>query len=141
MWIFNNPFAGIVSFRFEVSPHIGIPKVTSSCREDVHFEFVTNGMIPGDMLYFIPADSLYVFGIMMSQFQNAWMQVIPSSFSTSYRYANALVHNTFVFPDVIFEQNERSKRLLGKSLRTVANTATSNFFICISQRLCHQINK
>ena len=62
--------------KFHDVTYIGIPVVTSSRRKYVPFGFVTNGMIPGNKLYFIETSSLYHFGVMISQFQNAWMRVV-----------------------------------------------------------------
>ncbi|AKK03739.1 class I SAM-dependent DNA methyltransferase [Corynebacterium epidermidicanis] len=86
--------------KFLDGPYIGIPKVSSERRKWVPFGFVRDGMIPGDMLYFIPSDSLFVFGVMMSQFQNAWMRVVAGRLKSDYRYGNTTVYNNFVFPEV-----------------------------------------
>lgn len=86
--------------KFKAGPYIGIPKVSSERRRYVPFGFVEDGMIPGDMLYFIPTDSLFIFGIMMSQFQNAWMRIVAGRLKSDYRYGNTTVYNNFVFPEV-----------------------------------------
>ena len=65
--------------------------------------FIDNGMIPGNMLYFVPSSSLYVFGLMMSQFHNAWMRVVAGRLKSDYRYANTVVYNNFVWPGVTRE--------------------------------------
>lgn len=89
--------------KFRDIPYIGVPKVSSERRVYVPMGFVANGMIPGDMLYFVPSSSLYVFGLMMSQFHNAWMRVVAGRLKSDYRYANTVVYNNFVWPGVTRE--------------------------------------
>ena len=90
--------------------YIGVPKVTSANRSYIPMGFVTDGMIPGDMLYFIPTDDLFVFGVMMSQFHNAWMRTVVGRLKSDYRYSNTIVYNTFVFPTPTKEQKEEVER-------------------------------
>ena len=92
--------------KFHDVTYIGIPKVTSSRRNYVPFGFVTNGMIPGDKLYFAETDSLYHFGILMSQFQNAWMRIVAGRLGDGYSYSNTIVYNNFVWPEATSEQKE-----------------------------------
>lgn len=84
--------------KFKDGTYIGVPKVSSERRNYIPMGFVRNGMIPGDMLYFVASDSIYVFGILMSQFHNAWMRVVAGRLKSDYRYANTIVYNNFVFP-------------------------------------------
>ncbi|MGV9189449.1 class I SAM-dependent DNA methyltransferase [Arcanobacterium canis] len=84
--------------KFHDGTYIAIPVVTSSRREYIPLSFVDNGMIPGNQVYFIPTDSRFIFGILMSRAHNAWMRTIGGRLKSDYRYANTLVYNTFVFP-------------------------------------------
>ncbi len=86
--------------KFKDGTYIGVPKVTSGRRKYVPLGFVTNGMIPGDKLYFIPSESLYVFGVLMSQFHNAWMRQVAGRLKSDYSYANTIVYNNFIWPGV-----------------------------------------
>lgn len=86
--------------KFRDGDYIGIPKVSSERRKYVPFGFVRDGMIPGDKLYFVPTDSLFIFGVLMSQFQNAWMRVVAGRLKSDYSYGNTTVYNNFVFPEV-----------------------------------------
>lgn len=90
--------------KFKDGPYIGVPKVSSERRKYIPMGFVANGMIPGDMLYFIPTGSLYVFGLMMSQFHNAWMRVVAGRLKSDYRYANTVVYNNFIWPNATEDQ-------------------------------------
>lgn len=87
--------------KFKDGIYIGVPKVSSERRKYIPMGFVTNGMIPGDKLYFIPTGSLYVFGIMMSQFHNAWMRVVAGRLKSDYSYANTIVYNNFIWPGAV----------------------------------------
>src|SRR5699024_9244873 len=85
--------------KFKDATYIGIPKVTSGRRKYVPMGFVENGMILGDMLYFIASDSVVLFGVLMSQTQNAWMRAVAGRLGLGYSYANTIVYNHFVFPE------------------------------------------
>src|SRR5699024_5895954 len=83
---------------------------TSGRRRYVPFGFVEDGMIPGDMLYFVSTDSLFVFGVLMSQSHNAWMRTVAGRLGLGYRYANTIVYNNFVFPEATPSQREEIER-------------------------------
>ncbi|MGI6098066.1 MAG: DNA methyltransferase [Dethiobacteria bacterium] len=101
--------------KFKNGKYIGIPKVSSSRRRYVPFGFVTNGMIPGDQLYFIPTDSLYLFGVMTSNVHMAWMRTVCGYFGPSYRYANTIVYNTFPWPT----PTDKQKALIEKTAQAI----------------------
>ena len=96
--------------KFKDANYIGVPKVTSGRRKYVPMGFVTDGMIPGDKLYFVASDSLYVFGILMSQFHNAWMRLVAGRLKSDYSYGNTIVYNNFIWPDATAEQRERIEK-------------------------------
>lgn len=79
--------------------YIGVPAVSSGRRRYVPMGFVDNGMVPGNKLYFVPNASVYDFGILMSQFHNAWMRMVAGRLKSDYNYANTIVYNNFVWPD------------------------------------------
>ncbi len=43
--------------------------------------------------------NLYHFGILTSQFHNAWLRTVGGRLKSDYRYAPKTVYNTFVWPD------------------------------------------
>ena len=90
---------------FHDVPYIEIPSVSSGRREYVPLGFVTNGMIPGNQLYFVETNSLFMFGVMQSQFHNAWMRVVAGRLKNDYRYSNTIVYNNFVW----LEQDEAQR--------------------------------
>lgn len=84
--------------------YIAIPKVSSGRRKYVPMGFVTNGMIPGDKLFYISNGGLYEFGVLESQFQNAWMRTVAGRLKSDYSYSNTIVYNNFVWPNPTPEQ-------------------------------------
>ena len=48
----------------------------------------------------IPEGNLYEFGILLSQFHNAWMRVITGRLKSDYQYSGAIVYNNFIWPGV-----------------------------------------
>ncbi len=90
--------------------YIAVPKVSSGRRRYVPMGFVTNGMIPGDKLFFISDASLYEFGILESQFHNAWMRIVAGRLKSDYSYANTIVYNNFVWPESTDAQRNEVER-------------------------------
>ncbi len=89
------------------SSYIAVPAVSSGRRKYVPMGFVTDGMIPGNQLYFVPGGSLYEFGVLTSQFHNAWMRQVAGRLKSDYRYTNTIVYNNFVWPEATPAQRER----------------------------------
>lgn len=90
--------------QFRDEPYIAVPKVSSERRRYIPMGFVTNGMIPGDMLYFVPNGDLFIFGVLMSRVHNAWMRTVAGRLKSDYRYANTVVYNNLVWPEPSSEQ-------------------------------------
>ena len=80
--------------------YIAVPKVSSGRRKYVPMGFVRNGMIPGDMLFSVSDAGLWEFGLLMSQFHNAWMRTVAGRLKSDYRYTNTIVYNNFVWPGI-----------------------------------------
>ena len=95
---------------FVDGPYIAVPKVSSGRRKYIPMGFVTNGMIPGDKLFFIPNGTIYEFGVLMSQFHNAWMRVVAGRLKSDYSYANTIVYNNFVWPEPTDAQRAEVER-------------------------------
>jgi len=91
--------------------YIAIPKVSSERRTYIPIGFVRNGMIPGDKLFYIDDAGLFEFGILTSQFHNAWMRVVAGRLKSDYSYSNTIVYNNFVWPGVLDEQRQSIEAL------------------------------
>ena len=85
---------------------IVIPVVSSERRFYVPTGFVNNGLIPGNKLFFIDDATLYDFGVINSQFQNAWMRTVAGRLKSDYSYSNTIVYNNFVWPEATVEQKD-----------------------------------
>lgn len=94
--------------KFVDGIYIGVPQVTSANRSYIPMGFVTDGMIPGNKLYFIPTGSLFLFGVL--RFHNAWMRTVGGRLKSDYSYSNTIVYNTFVFPDPTEDQRAAVER-------------------------------
>lgn len=108
-WLFDE-----MRYRGE-GTYLAVPKVSSHRRQYIPMGFVTNGMIPGDKLYFIPTDSRYIFGVLMSRVHNAWMRAVGGRLKSDYSYANTIIYNTLVWPDT----NEQSRTAIETAAQAV----------------------
>ena len=66
-----------------------------------------DGMIPGNQLYFVPTDSRYIFGVLVSRTHNAWMRMVAGRLEMRYSYGNTTVYNNLVWPDAAPAERER----------------------------------
>ena len=78
-------------------------------------------MIPGNQLYFVETESLYYFGILVSQFHNAWIRIVAGRLGDGYRYSNTIVYNNFVWPEETVEQ----KKIIEQTARNILNVRSS----------------
>lgn len=90
--------------------YIAVPKVSSGRRKYVPMGFVTNSMVPGDMLFYVAGAGLFEFGILMSKVHNAWMRCVAGRMKSDYRYTNTIVYNNFVWPESTLEQCARIEK-------------------------------
>lgn len=97
-WLFDE-------IRYEDGPYIALPVVSSERRRYIPMGFVTNGMIPGNKLFFVPNANLFVFGVLMSRVHNAWMRIVAGRLKSDYSYANTIVYNNLVWPEPSSEQH------------------------------------
>lgn len=83
-----------------------VPCVSSEKRAYVPIGFVSNEVIASNLAYLVPNAELYHFGILSSQFHNAWMRMVAGRLKSDYRYAKDLVYNTFAWPQPSTRQRE-----------------------------------
>lgn len=111
----------------EGESYLAIPKVSSQRRQYIPIGFVTNGMIPGDKLFFISEAGLYEFGILVSQFHNAWMRVVAGRLKSDYSYSNTIVYNNFIWPNPALEQRAAIEQAAQAVLDARSNYLDSSF--------------
>ena len=83
------------------SNYIVIPRHSSERRKYIPFGFVSKDIVVNDAVSIVPNANLYHFGILMSQFHNAWMRVVAGRLKSDYRYSNKIVYNNFVWPGAV----------------------------------------
>lgn len=101
-------------FGTEVIPtssSIIIPKVSSERRRYVPMGFIGPETLCSDLVFLAQNATLYHFGIMHSQFHNAWMRTVAGRLKSDYRYSAGIVYNNFVWPNPDTEQRKRIEQL------------------------------
>lgn len=89
---------------------IVVPKVSSERRRYIPMGFVGPETLCSDLVFLIPNASLYHFGILQSQFHNAWMRTVAGRLKSDYRYSGGIVYNNFVWPEPTVSQREEVER-------------------------------
>ena len=98
----NTP-AIFTQIRQPKSAYLALPVVSSERRQYIPVGFVPEKVIASDQLRFIPTDSMFIFGLLLSKAHMAWLRVVAGRLKSDYRYSPA-VYNSFVFPDATEEQ-------------------------------------
>ena len=97
-------------FGLEVIPNSSfliVPVVSSERRAYVPLGYMSPEVLCSNQVNLIPDTTLFHFGILHSQFHNAWMRVVCGRLKSDYRYSKGVVYNNFVWPDPTDEQRER----------------------------------
>lgn len=82
------------------STSILIPEVSSERRKYIPMGFIGPEVFCSNLVRLIPDANLYHFGILSSQFHNAWMRRVCGRLKSDYRYSGGVVYNNFVWPGV-----------------------------------------
>ena len=80
-----------------------IPEVSSERRRYIPMGFVGPETLCSNLVKLIPNAVLYHFGVLHSQFHNAWMRTVCGRLKSDYRYSGGVVYNNFVWPGVARE--------------------------------------
>ena len=86
------------------SSYLAIPTVSGEKRQYIPMKFLSADVIASNQIYVLPNATFYDFGILHSQFHNAWMRTVAGRLENRYRYAAAVVYNTFPWPTPTKEQ-------------------------------------
>ncbi|TPJ36644.1 DNA methyltransferase, partial [Mesorhizobium sp. B2-6-6] len=105
-WRFQQMPAGDVD-----APYLLVPSLTSAGRRYFPMGFFADGTIPSNLVYFMPAATVYDFAVMTSRAHNVWLEQVGGRLKTDTRYASGLVHNTFIWPTVDATMRERITEL------------------------------
>lgn len=89
---------------------IVIPEVSSERRRYIPMGFIGPETMCSNLVKLIPNADLYHFGILQSQFHNAWMRTVCGRLKSDYRYSGGVVYNNFVWPEPSDSQREEVER-------------------------------
>lgn len=87
-----------------------IPEVSSSRRKRVPMGFVGPEILCSNKVRLIPNASLYHYGILQSQFHNAWVRIVTGRLKDDYQYSANIDYNNFVWPEPTESQREEVER-------------------------------
>lgn len=76
-----------------------IPKTSSERRHYVPIGYMGKEVVASDAAFIIPNADLFMFGVLQSQFHNAWMRAVAGRLESRYRYSKEIVYNCFVWPE------------------------------------------
>ena len=79
--------------------YIIIPRHSAERREYIPMGFLPADILCGDSALMMPNATLYHYGVLQSQFHNAWMRTVCGRLKSDYRYSVGVVYNNFVWPD------------------------------------------
>ena len=92
----NNPPSAIV-----------VPCHSSQNRRYVPMDFIDDSVVVTNAVLFIPAASIYHFGILTSNVHMAWMRAVCGRLKSDYRYSKDVVYNNFPWPTPTDEQKAK----------------------------------
>lgn len=87
-----------------------IPEVSSSRRKRVPMGFVGPEVFCSNKVRLIPNASLYHYGVLQSQFHNAWVRVVTGRLKDDYQYSANIDYNNFVWPEPTDVQRKEVER-------------------------------
>lgn len=87
-----------------------IPEVSSSRRKRVPMGFVGPEIFCSNKVRLIPNASLYHYGILQSQFHNAWVRIVTGRLKDDYQYSANIDYNNFVWPEPTESQRKEVER-------------------------------
>lgn len=90
-------------FGTEIVPEgtsIVIPEVSSERRRYIPMGLVEPEIFCSNLVRLIPDARLYHYGVLQSEFHNAWMRRVCGRLESRYRYSGGIVYNNFMWPGV-----------------------------------------
>lgn len=89
-----------------VGDSIVVPEVSSQRRICIPMGFVGPETICSNKVRLVPDSNLYHFGILQSQFHNAWMRRVTGRLKSDYQYSVNVVYNNFIWPGITLENTD-----------------------------------
>lgn len=84
-----------------------VPRVSSQNRKYIPIGFIKAGTIVTDRVQIIPDDTLYDFGVVISNIHMAWMRATCMRLKSDYSYSKDIVYNNFPWPTPTEEQKTK----------------------------------
>lgn len=76
-----------------------IPMTSSERRSYIPIGYMDKTVVASNAAFVIPNADLFMFGVLQSQFHNAWMRAVAGRLESRYRYSKEIVYNCFVWPE------------------------------------------
>ncbi len=75
-----------------------VPQTSSERRKYIPMGFLDADVLCSNAARVIASSSLYHYGVLQSQFHNAWMRIVSGRLKGDYQYAASVVYNCFPWP-------------------------------------------
>lgn len=98
------------------SDYLAVPEVSSESREYIPMAMVSKDVIASNTVQFIPAATLYHFGILTSAMHMAWMRQVAGRLKSDYRYSNTIVYNNYPWPEKIADEPREKIETLAQAV-------------------------
>lgn len=99
-----------------VRPFLVIPEVSSERREYAPLAYLEPPTIPSSLVRVLPDASLWLFGLLTSRMNMAWLRTVGGKLESRYRYSIGIVYNTFPLPALADADKARLDALAQKAL-------------------------
>lgn len=94
--------------------YLVVPAMSSSRRRYAPIGFIDKNIIASNQLYVIDTNSIYLFGLLMSNMHMSWMRVVCGRLKSDYRYSPA-IYNNFPWPT----STEKQKAKIEKTAQAI----------------------
>ena len=98
------------------TPFLAIPETSSERREYVPIAFFEPPTIPSSLVRVLPDASLWLFAVLTSRMNMAWLRAVGGKLESRYRYSIGIVYNTFPMPTLTEAQKTKLGGLAQKIL-------------------------
>lgn len=123
-------FASVPSLFCQIaqpnSDYIIVPKTSSERRRYIPIGFQNKNTIASDLVFLIPAGTLYEFGILESEMHMCWVRTTCGRLKSDYRYSKDIVYNNFPWPNPSQVQKNKVMTAAKKVLEARQNHTDSS---------------
>ena len=88
------------------SNYLLVPKVSSERRKYIPMGFMSPETMSSDLVFIIPTNDVFVFGLLSSSMHMAWMRAVAGRLKSDYRYSAKIVYNNFPWPTAVKEETK-----------------------------------